>query len=166
MPASWLCYNCDEKFGRGHNRVCQQLFLLDGVAEEDVEDTLTTEAPRVEQDMPHIFLNAIAGIHFSDTMQIVVKLGGSVLTALLDSGSTHNFIVEAAAHRSGLPIQHRPHFMATVANGERVSCPGVLRQAPFVIGDDLFHADLFVMPLAGYDLVLGTQWLATLGPVL
>ena len=28
------------------------------------------------------------------------------------------------------------------------------------------HVDIFVMPLAGYDLVLGTQWLATLGPVL
>ena len=23
-----LCYNCDEKFGRGHNRVCKCLFLL------------------------------------------------------------------------------------------------------------------------------------------
>jgi hypothetical protein len=28
-----------------------------------------------------------------------------------------------------------------------------------------FHVDLYVMPLAGYDAVLGTQWMATLGPI-
>ena len=47
-----------------------------------------------------------------------------------------------------------------------MACVGVIRQAAVTIHGDLFHADLFVMPLAGYDMVLGTQWLATLGPVL
>jgi hypothetical protein len=28
-----------------------------------------------------------------------------------------------------------------------------------------FYVDLFVMPLAGYDVVLGTHWMATLGPI-
>jgi hypothetical protein len=28
-----------------------------------------------------------------------------------------------------------------------------------------FHVDLYVMPLAGYDVVLGTHWMATLGPI-
>jgi len=93
-------------------------------------------------------------------MQIHVAVGAAAFTAQLDSGSTHNFIAEDA----GLPLQRRPHLTATVANGERVSCPGVIRQAPITIGEDVFRADLFMMPLAGYDLVLGTQWLVTLGP--
>ena len=54
---------------------------------------------------------------------------------------------------------------ATVANGERVACPGVIQNAPFSIADTMFHTDLFVMPLTGYDVVLGTRWLGTLGPI-
>jgi hypothetical protein len=44
-----------------------------------------------------------------------------------------------------------------VANGERVSCPGVLRQAPVIIDGLQFSVDLYIMPLAGYDVVLGTN---------
>ena len=161
-----LCYNCDEKFGRGHNPVCKRLFLLDSIIEDDTDDGAAADEDAVGEETPHFSLNAIAGVSFSDTMQIQVAVGAAVFTALLDSGSTHNFIAEDAALRTGLPLQRRPRLTATVANGERVSCPGVIRQAPLTIDNDTFRVDLFMMPLAGYDLVLGTQWLATLGPVL
>jgi hypothetical protein len=55
--------------------------------------------------------------------------------------------------------------MATVANGERVTCPGVIHRTPIIIEGETFFIDLFVMPLVGYDLVLGTQWMVTLGRV-
>jgi len=53
-----------------------------------------------------------------------------------------------------------------VANGERVQCPGVYRNTPFSVNTEEFQADFYALPLAGYGVVLGTQWLATLGPVL
>jgi len=52
-----------------------------------------------------------------------------------------------------------------VTNGERVTCDGVIRDAPLLIDGVTFPADLFVMPLAGYDVVLGTRWLGALGPI-
>ena len=33
-----LCLNCNEKFGRGHNRVCQRIFLLDLTEDDEAED--------------------------------------------------------------------------------------------------------------------------------
>jgi hypothetical protein len=98
-----------------------------------------------------------------DSMQVQASLGATTLVTLLDTGSTHNFITEDAARRTGLPIQPRPRLTATVANDERVTCPGVIRRAPVIIKGETFVIDLFVMSLAGYDLVLGTQWMVTLG---
>jgi hypothetical protein len=98
-------------------------------------------------------------------MQVRVSLGATTLVALLDTGSTHNFIAEDATRRTGLPVQPRPRLMATVANGERVTCPGVIRRAPVIIEGETFFIDLFVMPLACYHLVLGTHWMVTLGRV-
>jgi hypothetical protein len=98
-------------------------------------------------------------------MQVRVTVGAASLTALLDTGSTHNFIAEEAAHRTGLQAHSSPRMTATVANGKQVTCAGVFRQVAIDIAGEAFHIDLYVMPLAGYDLVLGTQWLVTMGPI-
>ena len=75
----------------------------------------------------------MAGVHFSDTLQITVTVGSASLVALLDFGSSHNFISESAARRTGLPLLTRSRLSAMVANCERITCPGVLRQAAFTI---------------------------------
>lgn len=98
-------------------------------------------------------------------MQVKVQVGAVTLIALLDTGSSHNFIAEEAARRTNLAVQAKPRLTATVANGEKLQCAGVLRQAPITIAGEDFQVDLFVLPLAGYDLVLGTQWMVTLGPI-
>ena len=53
-----------------------------------------------------------------------------------------------------------------MADGERVTCLGVLRRTPISITGEAFKVDLFALPLASYDVVLGTHWLASLGPIL
>jgi hypothetical protein len=52
-----------------------------------------------------------------------------------------------------------------VANGERVRCLGVISHAAVTIAGEQFTTDLFVMPLADYDIVKGTQWMTGLGPL-
>jgi hypothetical protein len=118
-----------------------------------------------DTETPMFSLHAVAGVFVGNTVQLQVVVGAATFVALIDTGSTHIFIGEAAARRSGLTIEPRPRLTTTVANGERVACPGVLRQAPVDMGSMVFGVDLFVMPLAGYDVVLGTHWMATLGPI-
>ncbi|XP_066349333.1 uncharacterized protein [Miscanthus floridulus] len=112
-----LYFNCNEKFGRGHNRVCQRIFLFDLAAAKDDDDSKTDEATPGE---PQISLHAIAGVRTSETMQMRLTMGDTSLLALLDSGSTHNFIAEEAAARASLPSITQGQLRVTVANGERV----------------------------------------------
>jgi hypothetical protein len=53
-----------------------------------------------------------------------------------------------------------------VANGERVTSGGVCRAATMIVGSEQFHANFYALPLDGFDVVLGVQWLRTLGPIL
>lgn len=159
-----LCFNCDERYSRGHNKVCKRLFLLDSVEDEDEADEVEEEPnTKGATDSAVFSLHAVAGIYTNNSLLLRVSLGATSLVALVDTGSTHNFIGEAAAERTGLQPQPRPRLTATVANGDKIACPGVFRRAPICIDGIKFNVDLFVMPLAGYDMVLGMQWLARLG---
>jgi hypothetical protein len=117
-------------------------------------------------DEPQISVHVITGIRTSEMMQVCIQLGSVSLLALLDSGSTHNFIAEEAASRTSLQLRTGGKLQVTVANGDHVPCPGVYRGATFSINGEAFFGDFFALPLAGYDVVLGTQWLASLGPFL
>jgi hypothetical protein len=154
------CFNCDEKYIQGHNRICAKLFHLE-LHDVDEEDDLDEPA-----EHPRISLIAISGVRTRDMMQVVVRFGAVTVTAILDSGSTHNFVSAPAAARCGLCFIPRTDIAITVANEDKVPVAGVFRDAPFHIDSEASCADFFVLPLSGYDIVLGTDWLATLGPIL
>ena len=78
-----LCFNCDEKFVSGHR--C--LYMLEVVDDGDEEAEEGEDA-----DTPHVSLHVLTGICTGQTMQLGVKVGTMELRALVDSGSTHNFI--------------------------------------------------------------------------
>jgi hypothetical protein len=83
-----LCYNCDDQYTRGHK--CPKLFYLE-VADND-DDTPDGQEQHAA-DEPLISLHAIAGVRTDDTMQVRVQAGEKKFTALIDTGSTHNFSV-------------------------------------------------------------------------
>jgi hypothetical protein len=128
------------------------------------DDSLLEETEEV--DKPRVSLHAITGLATVETMQLTVRIGDQTLGALVDSGSTHSFISAAAACRLHLePLLH-PGLRVTVANGDRVASARICRDVHIFINDEEFITDLFVIPLGGYDMVLGVQWLRTLGPIL
>jgi hypothetical protein len=156
-----LCFYCNEPYSHGHSHVCRRILYLNGV-----EIAATDEEPARDDQpkgTPVFSLRAVVGMPICDSMKVWASLGATTLVALLDTSSTHNFIAEDVARRTGLPIQPRPRLTATMANGEHVTCPGVIHRVPVIFEGETFVIDLFVMTLAGYDLVLGTQWMVTLG---
>ncbi|XP_019053919.1 PREDICTED: uncharacterized protein LOC109114927 [Nelumbo nucifera] len=151
------CFNCDELYSAGHR--CKRLFcLLVDELEEDEEEHTALE--------PEISLHAITGIHNSQTMQLRAQVAGKPVRILVDSGNTHNFISKQVALQLKLPVEGRPQLQVAVANGERVHSPGICRNIQIQVESEPFSADLFVLPLDEFDIVLGVKWLITLGPIL
>lgn len=128
----------------------------------EIEDEDAVGEP-IEQ--AEISLHALTGIRASHTMQLQVQVAGQTLLALVDSGSTHNFIAEGTARRLGLPLALHKDLSVAVANGDRVKCVGCCNNVTLSINEEAFGIDLFAIPLDAFELILGVHWLRTLGPI-
>ena len=53
-----------------------------------------------------------------------------------------------------------------IADGGQIQCKGSCAEIPLAIGNYGYTSDMFALPLGGCDVVLGVQWLRTLGPIL
>ncbi|KAK1679834.1 hypothetical protein QYE76_040682 [Lolium multiflorum] len=86
--------------------------------------------------------------------------------ALVDTGSTHNFLSNTAMRRLALQPAGSEKYSVTVANGDRLTCQGVARQVPVLVGDEPFSIACVGIDLGCYDFILGLDFLSTLGPIL
>jgi hypothetical protein len=118
--------------------------------EPPLDDTADAEDPL-------ILLNAITGLVVADTMQLMVRLADQTLDALVDLGSTHSFISVVAANRLHLDPLPLPGLRVKVANGDHVTTAVVCHKARIYIDLEEFVIDLFIIPLDGYDMVLGVH---------
>ena len=172
-----LCFNCDEPYVRGH--VCQRLFYLETNDEVPAEvaaaavfpeaqeaaaalslgqdaAALAQTAPAVE---PKVSLHALAGVRAENAMLLPVTVHGHRVVALLDSGSTTNFINADLMRRLQLVTTPHPTLRVLVANGDRVPCQGVARDVSLAIGTEEFSISCFGISLGEFDLILGVEFL-------
>jgi predicted aspartyl protease len=100
-------------------------------------------------------------------MQVQLSLNGRDFLALIDSGSTHNFIDSAIAIDLNLQQTPIPHSIkVAVANGDQISNVGIYNSLLIWIDTEQFIIDCYNIQLGGYDFVLGVNWLSSLGPII
>ncbi|KAK1696233.1 hypothetical protein QYE76_012930 [Lolium multiflorum] len=167
-----LCFNCDDPYTPGH--VCPRLFYLETVDVEEGDPTTGPVAAASEMARPTdaaatafvVSLHALAGIRHERTMLLPVTIQGEPLVALLDTGSTHNFLPAATMRRLALQPTGGDTLHVTVANGDRLHCHGVVQHVPLTIGDEHFVITCAGINLGCFDFILGVDFLRTLGPIL
>lgn len=99
-------------------------------------------------------------------MRLSGKVRNSLGTILVDTGSTHNFVSERFAKKTGIEPTIGKKLKVKVASGEELTSSGKCVQIQIIIQGVSVYVDLYILPLEGYDVVLGTQWLRTLGPIM
>ena len=135
-------------------------------AEDDDEGNVEIEVDGVNENVtPEISLHAMAGVQAPKTMRIWVSLQGHSVIVLIDSRSTHNFINSQVTQHANLCPNSNGRLEVMVASGQQLVSPGKCTQVYLKLQKIPFVTDFFVLPLEGYDVVLGTKWLRMLGSI-
>jgi hypothetical protein len=172
-----LCYNCDDKYFPSHKCKEQNLFMdiSEDVLQEDVETPLVSKSlesiditppldpPEVELV---ISLNALTGFFTPQTLKIIGYIKHQKVIILVDSGSTHNFIHRHITQETHCYIHLINNFQIMIANGGSMKCGGCCENVCLQIGDYHLKYHMFSINMGGCDIVLGANWIRTLGPIL
>jgi hypothetical protein len=103
-----------------------------------------------DEEAPTISLHVLTGIQArsSCTMQVMVLINGAHLSALLDSGPTHNFMDSVAATRVGLALTEQSGLRVAVVNGDKVPSLGFCRYLHISINCEPFSINCYSLNLA------------------
>lgn len=94
----------------------------------------------------------IDGLH---TLQIKGQKNGKGLTLLIHSGSSYNFVSPTTVKSLGLQTQPSSPVNVLVANGEKLISNQQVRGFHWEMMGIEFEADMLVLPIKGYDAILG-----------
>ena len=112
-----------------------------------------------------ISCNALARIITPQTLKIEGHIKKKKVIVLIDSGSTHNFIHCKVANELNCFLYPTPTCQVMVANGGTIKCSRKCHNIKLTMGEYVLTSPMFSIPMGGADVVLGVQWLQSLGTV-
>jgi hypothetical protein len=99
------------------------------------------------------------------TFRIRGVLQGQRVTVLIDGGASHNFIDVALVNIRHLPTVEFEGFLVEVAGGCTMPCDMYIPQMGLTFGRYNLSHNFYVMDLLDTNVILGLQWISTLGPI-
>ena len=85
------------------------------------------------------------------------------MLVLVDSGSTHNFVDVNVAKRLNIFSYPVANLKVMVADGKRIDGVGKCHKVKLKLSEYETETSFYTVPLGGVDVVLGIEWLRTLG---
>jgi hypothetical protein len=97
------------------------------------------------------------------TMMFNGKIQEVPVLILVDSGATHNFIDQKLVCRMGWEVNHDSSMKIRLGDGFQTSTRGRCKEIEVDLGDFKVKCSPHLFELGGPDMVLGIEWLETLG---
>ncbi|GKC53699.1 putative mitochondrial protein [Tanacetum coccineum] len=120
---------------------------------------------QVYEEVPQISLHALNGVQSYQTMRVVRFVGKFKIHILIDTSSTHNFVNESVVKRIGCNLQTTCPLLVIVAGEKNLVSNTMCSAFKWTLQGEIFTASVMLLPLGGCDMVLGIQWLSTLGDI-
>jgi len=153
-----LCYFGDEKYKETRFEAEEDSGKMEEVHMEKVELEKTGI-------VAHISVNAISGVSDYRTMRVKGLYEKQVLSILIDPDSTHSFMDSKVAEKLKCVLKPASMAQVSVADGRLLGLNAKIDKFQWELRGTQLQADLMVITLRGCDMVLGAQWLETLGPI-
>jgi hypothetical protein len=171
-----LSYNCDEKYFPGHKCKEKNIFMAisEDVSKDDVEAPLVSVSPKpIDMTRPSnppevepvISLNYLTDFSTPKTLKLIGYNKHRMVIILVDSGSTHSFIHLRISQETNFYIRFVNNFQIMIANGGSIKCGGRCENVS-PNGECHMKSHVFSIDMSGCDIVLGEEWIRTLGLIL
>lgn len=169
MRSKSICFKCKGKYFRGH--VCplkelQILTVVDGLELEVLEEEFATGVEVVEEVAPVLYclsMNFFLGKHSPKTTKLQGVVNRSCVVVVINSGASHNFVTPSLAAKLKLKLSQDTSMEVMLGNGVSVHGSGVCKDVKFSLAEVEFQGNFIALDLGGVDVILGVEWLETLG---
>jgi hypothetical protein len=127
----------------------------------------------VEEEVPELdraagekaTLASISRVPKFNTFRMRGVLQGQRVLVLIDGGDSHNLIYAALLKRRHILTVEFEGFKVEVAGGSTMPCNKYIPGMKLTLGRHELVQDVYVMDLPDTNIILGVQWLITLGPI-
>jgi hypothetical protein len=167
-----LCFSCQEPWVPGHRCAGKakahyiEVFSDSGEDEETGEQGQEEDPPMVEAEQASMgkqgTIASLSGIPRFHTFRMRGVQGHRV-TVLVDGGASHNFIDASLVERKGITTEAFEGFSVIIPGEDTLNCTRYVPQMTLSLGNYTITDDFFVVKVLDTNVVLGVQWLYSLG---
>jgi len=171
-----LYFWCDEKFIPNHRCLNRHFMLYQLEETEDAENQQRVNTPEeLDPDhqltalehhvlqQHHLSLNAMKGVPVVATIRLTAKVHGLELQVLIDGDNFDSFIQPRIVEFLKFPMEPALGFKVMVGNFDGMDVEGRIPSVQVKVqGQTLDIPNVYVLQVAGGDLVIGSSWLETL----
>ena len=111
---------------------------------------------------PTRYCNSLAGIT-TQTIKTEGHIKKKKVIVLIDSRSNHNFIHCKIVKELNYFLYPTPECQVMVASGGTINFFGKCHNIKLSMGEYVLNSPMLSIPMGGVDVVLGVQWLQSLG---
>jgi hypothetical protein len=135
-----ICFNCDNNYSKGHKCGKNKLFYID-CEEEEAKEHEPSQTEEIGDISPKEITPAIS-------YHALARISTPQLDKVLNCF-----------------IYPTPKFQVMILDGGTINCSGKCHNINLTMGEYVLNSPMITIPMGGVDVVLGVQWLQSLGTV-
>lgn len=126
----------------------------------------TSTEHELEEEMPRLTSSAMKQAKEPHVMKTQAYHKKRRLSLLVDTGGTLNFLDACVVKGLRCVMDHSKSIEVVLAYGTVMLSKGVIPQLLLIVQGHNFVVEVHVLPIIGYDLILGIPWLKKLGSIM